>query len=533
MAEKEKNMAYYKDLRQHLKALEAKGKLTRIRREVNKDTELHPLVRLQFRGLSEEERTAFLFENVVDSRGRKYETHVAVAALAGSAQIYAIGMMCEPEEISEKLTQAELHPIGPALVDSGPVQEEVYQGDDLLAQGGLGKFPIPVTTPGFDCAPYITAPYWVTKDPDTGVPNIGMYRAMVKSPTRTGIMFMGDYQGSSIHRRKRKEQGVPLEAAIVIGGPPSLGYVAVSKLPIGLNEFAVAGGIAGEPLEVVKCKTVNLEVPAHAEIVIEGEIATEDLEPEAPFGEALGFIGPMELMPYFNIKCITHRHKPIWVATISQYPPSESSKIRQYANEGTVYKHLRYDLNMEHVLAVAFYDTLGSSRLMAIKVKRTETSEVWRTLEAAANRFPLSKIVIAVNEDVNLRDMDSVNLAICMRTQPHRDYRIVKVPPSSVMDYSLTPPGKLQEMPKEASKLMIDATMKWSLPPLSLPKKEFMDRALRIWQEEGLPKLKLKEPWWGINLGYWEEENEALAISAIKGEYYKAGEAYSQRRRPD
>ncbi len=104
-------MAYYEDFRQYLEALEQHGKLTRIKREINKDTQLHSLVRLQFRGLPEDERTAFLFENVVDSKGRKYDTPVATAALAGSAQIYAIGMMCQPEEISEKITQAELHPI--------------------------------------------------------------------------------------------------------------------------------------------------------------------------------------------------------------------------------------------------------------------------------------------------------------------------------------------------------------------------------------------------------------------------------------
>ncbi len=141
-------MAYYKDLREYLEALDKQGKLTRIKREINKDTQLHSLVRLQFRGLPEEQRTAFLFENVVDSKGRKYDIPVLVAALAGSKQIYAIGMMCQPEEISEKLMQAELHPIEPKLVKSGPAQEEVYLGDDLTKQGGLSKFPIPVTTPG-------------------------------------------------------------------------------------------------------------------------------------------------------------------------------------------------------------------------------------------------------------------------------------------------------------------------------------------------------------------------------------------------
>ncbi len=513
-------MAYYQDFRQYLEALEQHGKLTRIKREINKDTQLHSLVRLQFRGLPEDERTAFLFENVVDSKGRKYDTPVATAALAGSAQIYAIGMMCQPEEISEKITQAELHPIEPSLVNDGPVHEEIHLGNNLLEHGGLSEFAIPVTTPGYDAAPYITAPYVVSKDPDTGVPNIGMYRAMLKSPTHTGIR-PSPTGGMGTHWKKCRERGASLEAAIVIGGPPNIAYVSVTKFPIGVNEFAVAGGIAGEPVKVVKCKTVDLEVPATAEIVIEGEISTTELEPEAPFGESSGFVALQEMWPCFTVKCITHRRKPIWVATVSQYPPSESSKIRQYGSEGVIFKHLRYDLNMQHVLAVALFDVIGSFNYIALKLKKTEPAEVWRTMEAAANRFPSAKTVVAVDEDVNIRDLESVNLAICVRTQPHLDYRIIKMPPKVTMVGTT-----------EVSCVLIDATSKEPLPPLSLPKKEFMDEALRIWQEEGLPKLQLKEPWWGIELGAWSDEWEELAKAAVEGDCYKAGELYSQRRRP-
>lgn len=533
-------MAYYQDYRDYLEALESRGKLTRIKREINKDTELHSLVKLEFRGLPEDERTVFLFENIVDSRGRKYDIPVAVPALAASPQTYAIGMMCQPQEITEKLAYAEMHPIAPRLVKRGPAQEEVHIGDGLLEHGGLEEFPIPVTTPGYDAAPYITAPYFITKDPDTGIPNIGMYRAMVKSPTRTGIMFATPNRCALIQWRKCMEQGKPLEAAIVIGGPPSVGYASVYRLPYGVSEFGLAGGIAGEPVGQVKCKTVDLEVPATAEIVIEGEIDTRELEPEAPFGEALGFIGPLEMTPFFTVKCITHRKRPIWLATVSQYPPSESSMLRQYINAATIYNHLRHELEMSHVLGVSFFNQIGSSRLMAIKLKKVEPAEIWRTLEAAANRFSVTKIIIGVDEDVNIDDLDSVLLAVCMRCQAHRDYRIEKIAAPSSMDLSMAPMEQLLESARgvsfadipQTSRLLIDATIKWPYPPLSLPKKPFMERALQLWQEEGLPKLKLKEPWWGINLGYWTEENEDLAMSAVRGEYYQAGKVYAQRRQP-
>ena len=180
-------MSYYKDLREYIKALEDAGQLVRIKSRVNKDTELMPLVRLQFRGLPEEQRKAFIFESMVDVRGREYHTPVAVSALAGSTKIYSIGMMCQPEEIEEKRAQAELHPCEPKLVDSGPVQEEVHVGDTLMEHGGLDEFPIPISTPGYDPSPAITAPFWITRDPDSGIRNIGTYRVLLKSPTRTGI----------------------------------------------------------------------------------------------------------------------------------------------------------------------------------------------------------------------------------------------------------------------------------------------------------------------------------------------------------
>jgi len=513
-------MAYYKDFREYLKALEQKGKLTRIKREVNKDTQLHPLVRLQFRGLPEEERTAFLFENIVDSRGRKYGSPVAIAALAGSSQIYAIGMMCQPEEIGEKIIQAESHPIESKLVNGGPVHEEIHVGDKLLEHGGLEEFPIPVTTPGYDPAPYISAPYWITKDPETDVPNIGMYRAMVKSPTHTAISWGEPNQGSLLHWRKCKQMGIPLEAAIVIGGPPSIGYVSVAKFPIGVNELAVAGGIAGEPVEVVKCKTVNLEVPATAEIVIEGEVSITELEPEGPFGESEGFVGPSGMRHLFRVKCITHRKQPIWLATLSQYTPSESSKLGQHTQRSRLFHYLRHDQNMQQVLDVGAYDSLVRRAFTVIKVKKTEAGEVWRILETASNRLPSAKVIIAVDEDVNIQDLYSVMLAVCVRTQPHRDFRIVKLPARQM----------IRAETEERSQVLIDATMEHPFPPLSIPKKEFMDKALRMWQEEGLPQLNLKEPWWGINLGAWSEEEEELARAAVEGDYYKASELYAQRR---
>jgi len=164
---------YYRDFREHLKALEELGKLVRVKREINKDTELMPLVRWQFRGLDEGQRKAFIFENVVDAKGKKYPMPVTVGTLAATTEIYAIGMMCEPEEIHERWTQAQLNPIDPVVVESGPAQEVVWQDNDLRNGHGLDMIPVPISTPGFDNAPYLTSANWITKDPETGVYNMG------------------------------------------------------------------------------------------------------------------------------------------------------------------------------------------------------------------------------------------------------------------------------------------------------------------------------------------------------------------------
>jgi len=531
-------MSYYKDLHEYIAALEEKGKLVRIKNPINKDTELHPLVRLQFRGLPEEERKAFLFEKVTDSRERSYDIPVIVGALGASRQIYAIGMMCQPQEISEKWIQALRYPIEPVMVPGGPVQDVVHTGSTLLEHGGLDEFPIPVSTPGYDVAPYFTSPYWVTKDPETGVRNVGTYRAQLKSPTRTGIFPSNPEQHVAIHWRKHRERGIPMEGAIVVGASPNIGYVSVSSLPFGVDEFAVAGAIAGEPVELVKCKTVDLEVPAHAEIVVEGIISTTEVEPEAPFGETLGYMGQREMVPYFNVTCITHRSRPIWQSFISQLPPSESTVIKQVGRESTIFKYLKYDLNMVHVLAVANHANNLSQRLMVIQMMKAESADIWRALEAAADYIPAEgKIMIAVDEDIDPWDADVVNWAIAYRCQPHRDFRIQKRAALNLMDYSVVPPGegmrkdtRFDHMP-EQSRVLIDATMKWAYPPVSLPKREFMEEAIRLWEENGLPTLKLREPWWGRNLGYWSAEDEEQAILAVKGEYYKTGEVLAKRRR--
>ena len=525
-------MAYYEDLREYVSVLKDQGKLIAIDRKINKDTELAPLVRLQFRGLPEKERKAFHFANVTDVKGRSYKGSVLVGAHAASREIYALGLACQPNEIMARWTEAQLKPIKPVLVDSGPCQEEVHLGNTLLEHDGLEEFPIPLSTPGFDNAPYFSAANWVTTDPDDGHRNVGNYRGMVKGKLKTGVDCRIP-QHMRQHWEKYKARGMPMPVAIFVGATPNLGMVAVTKFPYGTDEYEVAGGIANSPVRLVRCKSNDLLVPATAEVIIEGEIPTDGLEREGPFGEYTGYMGFKTENLYMNITCITHRKNPIWNTFISQFPPSESSVIKGVGTEAAYYKLLKHDLGISSLVDVALHGESGTEQFCVISLKRTDHTVPWKALNGAVALDPgYLKWVIVVDEDVDPHDPDSFIWALCWRMQPDKDIRITQGK-AAHLDPSALPPEEHDRHPAypATSSILIDATRKWAYPPTSLPKKEFMENALKIWREEGLPPIQMKVPWHGYNLGYWTQEDEEEAELALRGEHYRTGEKIAKSRK--
>src|SRR5205807_9889075 len=256
------------DFQKHLAALDAQGLVTRIDRPINKDTELHPLVRWQFQGgLAEDQRRAFLFTNVVDSAGRRYDIPVAVGALGASPRIYSIGMGKPVEEIEHAWTKAIANPIPPVRVASPPCQEIVVTGDELRRAGqGLAALPVPISTPGFDAAPYLTATICITRDPETGIQNMGTYRAGLKATDRLGVRMAARIGGAGgyQHWRKQNERKIPMRCAFVIGCAPVVFFTGPMKLALDLDEMGIAGALAGAPIRVTKCITIDLDVPADA-----------------------------------------------------------------------------------------------------------------------------------------------------------------------------------------------------------------------------------------------------------------------------
>jgi 4-hydroxy-3-polyprenylbenzoate decarboxylase len=515
-----------RDLRRQLEDLERAGKLVRIKQPINKDTELHPLVRWQFRGLPEEARKAFLFENVHDTRGREYDIPVVVGALAGSLDIYAQGLGCDPEDVTDRWTAALARPIPPVIVDSGPVQEVVHQGDGLLEHGGLDELPVPISTPGFDNGPYLNSAIWFTRDPETGVRNAGVYRGMLKSPLHTGV-FCSSQNNTSIIWEKANQLGQPLEAAAVIGASPAVYYAGIQIMPFGTDELGAAGGLEGMPIPLVRCKTVNLEVPADAEIVVEGIIRTDVLEPEGSFGEAHGYCDPRSLSFRFEVTCITHRRSPIFPSILSQLTPSESSKTKQAGYETGLLRHLRNDCGLRGVVRVALTEELLNRQMCVLVMKKVDKYEPMSALYALMHHRQTPKIAVAVDEDIDPTNHVMVNWAIINRSQPHRDLRIVyprvkQLGPLRYVEDS-------EEYDRDDSAILIDATAKAAFPPVALPAKEYMEHARELWEELGLPTLQPRTPWHGYSLGRWPEEHREEADLAMQGRYYETGAKLMQR----
>jgi 4-hydroxy-3-polyprenylbenzoate decarboxylase len=493
-------------------------------------------VRLQYRGVSENGRKAFLFTNVTGIDGRRFNIPVTVSHLAATRAIYALGMQCDADRIPERWAEAVEHPIPPIFVTNAPVHEEIHKGSDVERPGlGLDEFPLPISTPGFDGAPYISAGVWITKDPDTGQRNLGNYRGMVKARNRLG-MNAGSDQHINQHWRKWHKLGKPMPTAIVMGTQPSVSYTAVVKLPYGVDDFGIAGALAGEPVQLVKAKTIDIEVPANAEIVIEGFINTESVEPEGPFGEFTGYMDPQQLNPFMDITCITHRKDPILVTMLSQFSPSESSKLRFVGGGANALAHL-HGLGFKCVENVAFNEAGCGLGLWCIQVNNPKEGEVSALLDACGDYSRVfGKIVIVVDSDIDPSDVQSIIWAMNFRMQPHRDIKIKTVRPATG-DWSVGPPGSgdiggFDAPDLEASLLLVDATRKWAYPPVSLPSKEIMEDAISIWRELGLPELHLHTPWYGYDLGWWPDAEKDAGRLAIQGRYYETGEKMKRQRVP-
>jgi UbiD family decarboxylase len=522
----------YPDLHEHVLALARQGLLFVVDEPINKDTEMHPLVRWQYRGgIPEAERKAFLFTHPTDSKGRRFDISVLVAGLAANREVYRIGFGKPLDEIGQAWIKAIANPVPPQIVSDAPCQEIVTIGSELDRDGAaLDGLPVPISTPGWDNAPYLSAGHYITKDPETGIQNVGNYRGQLKAPRRLGMNPSVELRaGIYAHWEKCKARREPLPCAVAVGCPPVISYASVQKMPEGLDEIAVAGALAGGPINMVRAKTVDLLVPAEAEIVIEGLIDTEMLEPEAPFGESHGYVNLQEYNAFMEVTAITRRRHPILTSFISQVTPSESSVIRRVAMEPVYLDHLRTALGIKGIKRVAMHEPLTSLyAVIAIQCARgMPESEIWRALHGASSlhRFA-GKWIVAVDEDIEPDNADALFWAMSYRCQPQHDLEVVPH----------KDPGHGPRGPRdggESAAVLINATLKGTYAPVALPRREFMEHARAIWERLGLPPLAPQPPWHGYDLGHWPAELARQAEMATNSEYFELGKNLANERRGD
>ncbi len=471
----------FEGLRDYLDALEREGLFRWVDSEVDKDWEIASMSRMLFRAYAEEQRYGLGFRNIRGFPGGR----VVSGVLAASARQIAMALETEPEPLAifERITEGIDHPIEPVLVDSGPCKEVILRDEDV----NLLAFPVPVWTPEKDAGPYLT-PLWVTKNPETGERDIGMRRCQIKGPDKTGILFGAPDRYGAVHHAKWENRGQPMPAALFIGADPVTYLVGPGRF--GMDELNVAGGIRRKPVKLVRCETCDLEVPANAEFVVEGEISTGRVEPEGPFGEFTGYMAGGRACPVFTARCITHRKDPILLGVISQFPPSESTMIKRNLLEAGLYKHLSGALNLPGIADIHAVEAGGCTAILWISVRKLFAGHVDQLAFGVMGYFGMSyyKWIIVTDDDVDIRDPFMRDWVLSWRVRPDRDMRVLSDTAPVELDPSSMPPGETSGSAKGA-KVIIDATKKWDYPDVSLPPRELLDRVAENWAKYELPPL--------------------------------------------
>jgi 4-hydroxy-3-polyprenylbenzoate decarboxylase len=455
----------YKDLREFIKDLESRGWLRRIKAEVDPYLEITEITDR----VSKEkgaENTALLFENVLG-------TNIPVLTNAlGSMERIALGLgvtnldeigvrvkaVSDPTQLfpgpgagfMDKLAVLpklnEISSYFPKTVKKAPCQEVVLTGDEV----DLTKFPVLTCWPG-DGGPFVTLPMVATVDPVSGITNLGMYRVQVFDRNTTGMHWHKHKDGAR-HYAHYEGAGKRMEVAVAIGADPATIYASTAPLPPVVGEYMFSGFLRQEALEVVQCKTVDIRVPAHAEIVLEGYVEPGERRVEGPFGDHTGYYSLADLYPVLHVTCITHRRDCIYPATVVGRPPQEDAYIGK-ATERIFLPLLRMIapdiLDMDLPVEGVFHNNV------IVKIKKAFPGHARKVMHNiwGTGMMMLSKFIIVVDEDVDVHDYSEVAWKVMNHVDPRRDTVFVDGP-MDVLDHACPILGY-------GSKMGIDATKKW------------------------------------------------------------------------
>ncbi len=489
-----------RDLREFIKNLEDRGQLRRISAPVDPDLEIAEIAnRLLQRG-----GPALLFENV---KGASFP--VAINLMGTLERVCWAMNMNQPqdlEDLGKKLALlqqpkppkkiAQAIDFGKVLIDVlkakprrnflPPCQQVVIQGEDL----DLNQLPLIRPYPG-DAGKIITLGLVITKDCETGTPNVGVYRLQLQSKNTMTVHWLS-VRGGARHLRKAAEQGKKLEIAIALGVDPLIIMAAATPIPVDLSEWLFAGLYGGSGIALAKCKTLDLEVPADAEFVLEGTITPGEVLPDGPFGDHMGYYGGVEDSPLIHFHCMTHRQNPVYLTTFSGRPPKEEAMmaialnriytpiLRQQVSEITDFFLPMEALSYKTAIIAIDKAYPGQARRAALAF--------WSALP----QFTYTKFVIVVDQDINIRDPRQVVWAISSKVDPSRDVFILPNTPFDSLDFASEKIGL-------GGRMGIDATTK-IYPETNHQWGEVLESDLdvaamvtRRWAEYGLAELNLQE----------------------------------------
>jgi UbiD family decarboxylase len=425
----------FNDLREFLQFLEEHGELLKTKKPVDVKFEISSYIRKT----SDQRGPALFFENV-----KNFDMPVVGGIFATRERAF-LALETSSQDYVHKFQNALDHLLAPKLVSNAPCKDVIYTGNDV----DLTRLPIPIFSEK-DPAPFITLGLSISRDPKSGGKNTSIYRLQLKGRNRLGIM--AQHLVRQLVEAESLGKGLPI--AIAIGTDPVIPLATQWMAPYGTDEMALAGALRGQPVEVVKAETVDLEVPATAEIVIEGNVLPNIREQEGPFGEVSGYYTPANPKPLIEVSAITHRKNPIYQAALTGMPTTENHILKQLPLEATFYWMLKKEF--PGVTAVHFpaAGTVGMISVIAMKqAYECEARNVIATMFGSRR----NKITIVVDDDVDIYDMEKVLWAIATRTQADEDIVIFPRLVATAMDPSV-------RKFRVGSSLGIDATKPFGQP---------------------------------------------------------------------
>ena len=526
----------YKDLREWITRLDRAGELNTITQPVSPYLEMAEIADRAAKMPAIATRgpggPALLFENVTGHPGarvlmnqfgseRRMKLALEVDSLDGIAErIRTLLHPPTPVSFIDKLkllpTLAEVGSFFPKVIDRSDAacKQVILKGSEV----DLGKLPVLTTWPQ-DGGPFITLPCVITRDPKTGKRNVGMYRMQVYDKSTTGMHWQRQKNAAeqlrdrlrattedaaasvdlmaltaggtaatdaSLHQQTvNRIKGNRMEVAVAIGTDPATTFSAIVPAPPEIEEYLIAGFLRQKPVELVRAETVDLEVPAHAEYILEGFVNLAELRTEGPFGDHTGFYTMQDDYPVFHITCITHRKKPIYAATVVGKPPMEDAWMGKAVER--IFLPLM-QLTMPEIRDVNLPAAGVFHNLMIVSIRKSYAGHARKVMNGiwAMGQAMFTKCIIIVDEDCDVQDLNEVTLRTANNIDPERDIQFT-LGPVDTLDHA-------SRLPNYGSKMGIDATRKWAAegftrqwpPMLSMPK-EVKSKIDALW-----PKLGIK-----------------------------------------